>query len=202
MTHEISFWFDFASTYSYLSAMRIDGLARDRGVTVHWQPMLLGPIFHAQGWSNSPFNLYPAKGAYMWQDMARLCRARGLPFHRPDTFPAHSLLAARVALAALDHPQGPAFCRAVFAAQFAEGRDISDPDTLRGALSRADLPATLMDAAGTDAIKQRLRDQTDAARASGIFGAPSFVVGDALYWGDDRLDMALDTAAAAGPDTD
>ena len=93
------FWYEFASTYSYPAAMRVAGLAGSRGVALAWRPFLLGPIFAAQGWRDSPFNLYPAKGRYMWRDMERICGALELPLKRPDPFPQNSLLAARVALA-------------------------------------------------------------------------------------------------------
>ena len=191
---QIEFWFDFASTYAYLSAMRIAELAFEREVTVLWRPFLLGPVFQAQGWDTSPFNIYPAKGAYMWRDMERLARLRGLPFMHPDPFPQHSLLAARVALATRDVPKIPAFVRSVFSAQFGDGRDISNPETLRICLERAGLPLDLIEMAKSADTKQRLRDQTDAAVGFGIFGAPSFRAGSELFWGDDRLEMALDEA--------
>jgi len=95
----LDFWFDFASTYSYPSAMRIGVLAARSGVRVNFRPFLLGPIFKAQGWTTSPFNLYPGKGRHMWRDLERICADLGLPFRRPDPFPQNSLLAARVALA-------------------------------------------------------------------------------------------------------
>ena len=72
----ISFWYDFASTYSYLAAMRIDSLAAAAGVEVAWRPFLLGPIFKAQGWDSSPFNIYPAKGRHMVRDLERTAAAR------------------------------------------------------------------------------------------------------------------------------
>ena len=97
----LDFWFDFASTYSYPAAMRIASLAETSGVTVRWRPFMLGPIFKAQGWATSPFNLYPAKGRNMWRDLERICAALDLPFKRPDPFPQNSLLAARAALVAL-----------------------------------------------------------------------------------------------------
>ena len=84
----ITFWFEFASTYSYLAAMRIEAEASRRGVGVDWQPFLLGPIFQTQGWDTSPFNLYPAKGRYMWRDMAREAEKYRLPpVTRPEPFP-------------------------------------------------------------------------------------------------------------------
>jgi 2-hydroxychromene-2-carboxylate isomerase len=90
----LEFWFEFGSTYSYLSAVRIEDA---EGVQVSWRPFLLGPIFEEQGWNDSPFNVYPAKGRYMWRDMERLCTKYGIPFARPSRFPRDGLLAARVA---------------------------------------------------------------------------------------------------------
>lgn len=192
----LDFWFEFASTYSYLSAARITDLAENAGVAIRWRPFLLGPIFAAQGWSTSPFTLYPAKGAYMWQDVGRIAAARGLPFQKPARFPQNGLVAARVALAALaaDKTSGAAFCVAVYRAQFGDGADITDPDVLRGLLTQTGAAPRALDQAGSPGIKQLLRKQTEAAQARGIFGAPSFTVGDALYWGDDRLDQAMEHA--------
>lgn len=187
----LAFWFEFASTYSYLSAMRIDAVAASAGVAVDWRPFLLGPIFAEQGWATSPFNLYPAKGRYMWRDMSRRAAALGLGFRRPTPFPQNSVLAARTAQLALQAPEGPDFCRAVFKAQFAGGLSIADPAVLRTALADAGLPPNLVDRAGDPAVKQGLRDAVDEARRLGIFGAPSFVVGDELFWGDDRLEDAI-----------
>ncbi len=116
----LDFYLEFASTYSYPAAMRIGALADAAGVAVRWRPFLLGPIFKAQGWDNSPFNIYPAKGRYMWRDLERVCGRLGLPFRRPDPFPQPSLLAARIAHAGLDAGWGEAFCRAVYAAEFGE----------------------------------------------------------------------------------
>ncbi len=110
---KLDFWYEFASPYSYLAAMRIEKLAREAKVEIAWRPFLLGPIFKAQGWDTSPFNLYPAKGSYMMLDLARLCEDMGLPpFIAPKPFPANSLLASRVALA-LDVEARPDFSRGV-----------------------------------------------------------------------------------------
>ena len=95
---KLEFWYEFASTYSYLSAMRIEEMAREAGVEVQWRPFLLGPIFVAQGWTTSPFSIYAAKGRNMWRDMERLTAARGLGFRKPDPFPQNGLHAARLAL--------------------------------------------------------------------------------------------------------
>ena len=195
----LNFWFDFASTYSYLAAMRIGTLAQDAGVRVRFRPFLLGPIFKAQGWNTSPFNLYPAKGRNMWRDLERSCAELKLPFRRPDPFPQNSLLAARVALAALDQPWGEDFCRALFCAQFAEGRRIDDAAAVGDVLARLKIePQPVLAAAQSDALKTRLRVQTEEAQRLGVFGAPTFTTADGeLFWGNDRLEPALRWAKTA-----
>ena len=85
---KIEFWFDFASTYSYPAAMRVEELAGSHGCSVQWRPFLLGAIFQKQGWNDSPFNIYPAKGRYMWRDLERLCASLELPFRKPSQFRA------------------------------------------------------------------------------------------------------------------
>jgi 2-hydroxychromene-2-carboxylate isomerase len=189
----LDFWFDFASTYSYPAAMRIGALAATAGVTVRFRPFLLGPIFKAQGWDTSPFNLYAAKGRHMWRDLERLCADLSLPWRRPDRFPQNSLLAARVALAGETDGWTDAFCRAVFRAEFGGGRRIDDDATLADILKCMNLDATrVLAAAQSDENKARLRQQTDEAQRLGVFGAPSFVTADGeLFWGNDRLDRAL-----------
>ncbi len=196
----LDFWFDFASTYSYPAALRIAPLAAAAGVSVRHRPFLLGPIFKAQGWDSSPFNVYEAKGRHMWRDLERLCADLALPFRRPEPFPQNGLLAARVALVGLGEGWGEAFCRAIFQAEFAEGRRIDDPGVIRDIL--ADLngdPAAVLDAARDEGNKQRLRQQTDEAQRHGIFGAPTFVTSDGeLFWGNDRLERALQWARETG----
>jgi 2-hydroxychromene-2-carboxylate isomerase len=195
----LDFWFDFASTYSYLAAMRIEPLAQKAEVRVRFRPFLLGPIFKALGWSTSPFNLYPAKGRHMWRDLERSCAELQLAFRRPDPFPQNSLLAARVALVGLDQPWGEEFCRAIFRAQFADGRRIDDTAVVGDILAGLKLdPEPALAAAQSDAIKARLRTQTEEAQRLGVFGAPSFTTADGeLFWGNDRLEPALRWAKAA-----
>ena len=209
----LDFWFEFASTYSYPAAMRIAPLAREAGVTVRFRPFLLGPVFQAQGWSTSPFNLYAAKGGNMWRDLERLCADLKLSFRRPEPFPQNSLLAARVALVGLGTASGEQssgerssgeqswdgqswgeqFCRAVFLAEFCDGLQIDDVAVLSDILARLNVkPEPVLDAARTDTNKARLRAQTEEAQRLGIFGAPSFVTADGeLFWGNDRLERAL-----------
>ena len=196
MTVSLNFWFDFASTYSYPAAMRIEEWARERDLSVAWRPILLGPIFADQGWRNSPFNIYPAKGRYMWRDLERICAAEGLPFVRPDPFPQNSLLAARVATA-LDGAARAKFCRAIFAEEFGQGRSIDSEDVVAGVLRDQGLPAEMLARAGETEVKAALKDSVEEARALGVFGAPSFTTRDGeLFWGFDRLAAALDWARA------
>jgi 2-hydroxychromene-2-carboxylate isomerase len=192
MVKQLSFWFEFASTYSYLTAMRIEEAAADREVEVVWRPFSLGPIFVAQGWTSSPFNIYPAKGAYMWRDVARRAASLNLPMKQPNPFPQNTLLAGRVAIQALKQGEaGVRFCKNVYRAEFADGRDLSDPTVLGALLEEEGLPPNLLETAVEPEGKQALKDAVAEAQALGIFGAPSFIVGDELFWGDDRLENAL-----------
>ena len=190
---KLTFWFEFASTYSYLSAMRIEKLAAEAGVEIAWKPFLLGPIFQGQGWDTSPFNLYPAKGRYMARDIERIAAERGLGFRFPDPFPQNGLLAARLALAGLEEGWGPAFVKGVYRAEFADGCDISKTETLAAELQAAGAPVEgAMVRAQAPEIKARLRTNTEEAQGAGIFGAPSFTTDSGeLFWGDDRLQQAL-----------
>src|SRR5689334_19686260 len=110
---EIEFWSEFGSNYSYLSVMRIEGAAARDNIKIVWKPFLLGPIFKSFGWDNSPFVLQKEKGAYMWQDMARLCRKYGLRWTKPTTFPRLAVLPIRVALIGAEQSWVGEFCKKV-----------------------------------------------------------------------------------------
>lgn len=188
----MQFWFEFASTYSYPAAMRVGARAAPADVAVEWRPFLLGPIFREQGWNDSPFNIYPSKGRYMWRDLERVCRKEGIPLRRPSRFPRPSLIAARIACIGASEPWGPEFVRATYHANFAEDRDIDAPEVVAAILTGVgvDAPATLA-RAETPEVKTALRASTDRAVALGVFGAPTFVVDGELFWGNDRLDDAV-----------
>ncbi|PTW63493.1 2-hydroxychromene-2-carboxylate isomerase [Breoghania corrubedonensis] len=196
----LAFWYEFASTYSYLTAMRIEAESRSRGIDVDWRPFLLGPIFKRQGWNSSPFEVYPLKGIYMWRDMERQCDLYGLPLLRPDIFPQNSLLAARLAFSGREEGWAPAFTRAVYQAEFGEGRDISRPELLAGILMELGLDAdTLLARAGSEDVKAALKAQGAEADRLGLFGSPSFVTSDGeLFWGNDRLEQAFEWEARLG----
>ncbi|MBT2789571.1 2-hydroxychromene-2-carboxylate isomerase [Paraburkholderia strydomiana] len=189
----IEFWFDFGSNYSYLSVMRIEAEAAARGVSVDWRPFLLGPIFRALGFDNSPFVLQKEKGAYVWKDMERQCRKYGIALTRPSVFPRAALLALRVALLGAEREWIAAYCREIMQQNFVHDRDIGSIEVVSEALAKLSLPAQQIVAeAQSDANKLRLREQTEAAASKGIFGAPTFFVGDEMFWGNDRLEDALD----------
>jgi 2-hydroxychromene-2-carboxylate isomerase len=195
----IDFWYEFASTYSYPAAMRVEKVAKAADLAVRYRPFLLGPIFGAQGWKDSPFNIYPVKGRYMWRDMERSCEAEDIPLKLPPVrFPQNGLKAARIAMVGEAQGWIGAFTRAVYTANFAEQRDIADDATLALILSKLGVnPEATVEAANTQENKDRLKAQTEEAVARGLFGAPSFTVGDELFWGNDRLEQAVAWAAKA-----
>lgn len=189
----IEFWFEFASTYSYPAAMRVEALAAQAGIAVQWRPFLLGPIFREQGWTDSPFNIYPAKGRYMWRDLERICARDDIRFQKPSAFPRLALLAGRVAAIAANEHWLPAFVRAVYQANFRDDRDITQADVIASILAALDVdPEKMLALAQSPEGKEALQAQTEIARQRGIFGAPTFFVGDEMFWGNDRLEAALD----------
>lgn len=188
----IDFWFDCASNYSYISIMRIEQLAKENQLSIRWQPFILGPIFQSFGWNNSPFVLQKQKGRYMWQDMIRECKKYGLPWQKPTVFPRHSVLAMRIAVLGRNEPWIGDYCRAVATANFVDDQDISSPALLDALLRELSLPSEqIMTDAISDENKQAFREQVVTAQSKQIFGAPTFFVGDEMFWGNDRLDDAI-----------
>jgi len=205
-TARIEFWFDFGSNYSYPAVMRIDELVADSDTKVVWRPFLLGPIFRSFGWETSPFVLQKEKGAYVWRDMERQCAKYHLPWKRPSNFPRRAILPMRVAILGSNEPWISAYNKQIMLMNFAQDRDIEAPQLVGEVLQGLGLPAPeILRAAQTDENKLRLREQTETARTRGIFGAPTFFVGEEMFWGNDRLEDALDYArkqseeAGSGP---
>ena len=196
----LDFWFEFGSNYSYLSVMRIEDVAARHGVTVRWKPFLLGPIFKSFGWESSPFVMQKEKGEYAWKDMARQCKKLGIPWIRPTNFPRSAILPHRVALVGAEQPWMAAYCRKMMTLNFGLDRDIDSKEVVTEVLEELKLPAAqIIDQATSEQNKLNLRQQTEAAKAKGIFGAPTFFVGNEMFWGNDRMDEAFeycsDTAA-------
>jgi len=195
----LEFWFEFASTYSYVAAMRIERECARAGVALRWKPFLLGPIFAEQlGIKDSPFNAFPARGRYMWRDLERLCRKHGLEWRKPSDFPRRSVLAGRVACALEGDPRQGDCIRNLFLANFARDEDIGDPGVVGAAVRAggAEPDAALARAASPE-IKAALRANTEQARASGIFGAPDCLVGGELFFGQDRIEDAIAWATSS-----
>ncbi|MBC3916990.1 2-hydroxychromene-2-carboxylate isomerase [Undibacterium sp. CY18W] len=188
----IDFWFEFGSNYSYLSVMRIEQEAEKARVRVRWQPFLLGPVFQSFGWTTSPFVLQKAKGEYVWRDMERLCLKYDLPWKKPGNFPRSAILPLRVAVLGAEEPWMAEYCRRMMQINFAQDREIDNAALVTEVLVAMKLPAAdILKQALSDENKLKLRRQTETAMTKGIFGAPSFFVGDEMFWGNDRLDDAL-----------
>ena len=196
----LDFWFEFASPYTYIAVSRIESLATEAGVSIHWKPFLLGPVLKHHG--SKPMILeQPWKVAYWLRDFERLCGKYGLSCHYPSRQP-FSLLAARIALVGLERGWGIEFIKAVFHAEFGEGKDIASKHVLAPMLEALGLDAEETFAVATsNTIKQQLREQTSRAIERGVFGSPTFYTQDGeMFWGQDRLEDAL--AWATGAPTD
>jgi 2-hydroxychromene-2-carboxylate isomerase len=170
MMATMDFWYEFASTYSYPAVMRIEPLAAKAAVVVRWRPFLLRPIFKTYGWNDSPFNIFSAKGRYMWRDLQRICEKEGLPLKLPPIrFPQNGLKAARLALVREEKGWTPVFTRLVFTANYAEQKDISDETTLRAILDALDVDADeALAAASSPETKQALRQCPKCRSASAL----------------------------------
>lgn len=185
----IDFFYDIGSPYSYLAATQVDALERRTGARVRWRPMLLGALFKAVG-NEMPARV-PAKARFMLDDLARWARFYEVPFNMSSHFPVNSLRPQRALTAArLDHGDAAvvALSLALYHAYWVEDRDPSTTETLQSAATVAGLDgAALLAASELQETKDALRATTDEAAARGAFGAPTFFVGDAMFWGNDRI---------------
>lgn len=196
MSERATFYFDLGSPYAYLAAERISGLFTEAELEQpEWQPVLLGGLFRAfdrDSWANGPGR---AEGM---AEVERRASAYGLPpIVWPDPWPGNTLTAMRVATFAKQTGRTVSFALAAFRQAFAAGRDLSDPDNVMIAGAACELhPRALLKAVETQAVKGALREATDAAAARGVFGVPTVVVGEEVFWGDDRLEEAVEAVAA------
>jgi 2-hydroxychromene-2-carboxylate isomerase len=195
----LEMWFDFASPYSFLAIERIEPIAAAQGVAVAYRPFLLGPIFQARGWSDTPFRLFPDKGEYMMREVDRLADKYGIAYRRPSVFPRVGVLPSRVALIGLEADWGKAFCLSMFRANFVDDLEIKHEDVVRERLHALGVDAEpVLEQARGDAVKQALRTQVARAQSLGIFGAPMLFAGSEMFWGNDRVEDAVQWARTAG----
>jgi 2-hydroxychromene-2-carboxylate isomerase len=189
------FYYDLGSPYAYLAAERIHAVFAEAGADApEWQPVLLGGLF--QRFDRDSWAKGPEREAGL-REVERRASAYGLPpIAWPDPFPGNTLYAMRVATFAKEIARTVSFSLAAFRQAFAAGRDLSDPDNVILAAAASEMhPRAIEAAVGRDAIKAALREATDHAGDLGVVGVPSVVVGDEVYWGDDRLEEAAEAAA-------
>lgn len=177
MNRKVEFFFDVASPYSYLAALQVPRL--EKLATVEWRPFLIGGVFKLTGNVMPAAN--PAKGQYMLKDLQRLFAYLKAPHSFPSTFPANSLAAMR-ALTAADPAEVPALALKLFGACWAEDRNIGDPEVLKAIVGEKLLAKT-----ADEAVKAKLKATTEEAAQRGAFGAPTFFIGNDMYFGEDRI---------------
>jgi len=184
----IDFYYDIGSPYSYLCSTQIDGVAGKHGRKVGWRPMLLGAVFKATG-NEMPARV-PAKARWMLRDLELWAKSYGVPFVFPASFPPNTVRAMRACTFAAERGKARELSLALFEGYWARGIDPSSADGLHQASVAAGLDgAEVLAAIETQPIKDGLRKSTDQAIALGIFGAPAIVVGEHLFWGNDRLTL-------------
>jgi 2-hydroxychromene-2-carboxylate isomerase len=190
------FYYDLGSPYAYLSAERISALFTEAGLEQpEWQPILLGGLFgrfDRGSWAETPAR---AEGM---AEIERRAEEYGLaPIAWPKPWPGNTLVAMRAATFAKQTGRTISFSLAGFRQAFAAGRDLTDVDNVMIAAAACELhPRALLKAVETDVVKSALREATDRAGDLGVEGVPAIVVGEEVFWGDDRLEDAV--AAAAG----
>ncbi|SVB37726.1 uncharacterized protein METZ01_LOCUS190580 [marine metagenome] len=192
MTKTVEFFYDFGSPTVYLAATQLPAIAAAVGATIDWRPMLLGGVFKSTG-NQSPV-VVPAKAAYMNNDLKRFAKRYGVPFRFNPHFPINTLALMRGAVAYQDDVVVSSTYRdAIFRAIWVEARNLNEPDVIGQVLSDAGLdPAELMNRIGQQTVKDQLIANTEEAVNRGVFGAPTFFVGEQMFFGQDRLDFVAE----------
>ena len=192
MTKTVEFFYDFGSPTVYLAATQLPDIAASVGATIDWRPMLLGGVFKSTG-NQSPV-VVPAKAAYMNNDLKRFAKRYGVPFRFNPHFPINTLALMRGAVAYQDDAVASSTYRdAIFTAIWVEARNLNEPDVIGQVLSDAGLdPAELMNRIGQQTVKDQLIANTEEAVNRGVFGAPTFFVGEQMFFGQDRLDFVAE----------
>ena len=184
------FFFDYGSPYSYLANSRLPGLAERTGAELHYRPMLLGGVFKATDNRSPALEPCEAKRSYGFLELRRWIAHLGVPFGGNPHFPINTLLLMRTTVAAQRAGVFEPFHRAVYPAFWADGENLGEPEVVARVVEKAGLDAhALLEGAGDSAVKAELRTTTEEAVARGAFGAPTFFVGDEMFFGNDRLDF-------------
>lgn len=198
MTKTVEFLFDLGSPYSYLAWYQLPKVAEAHGARVVYTPVLLGGIFQATG-NASPAGV-PAKARYLDADLQRWAQAWGVPYSPNPAFPINTLALMRGAVAMQMQGDEPfqRYMDSMYQAMFGQPRNLGDPAEVAAVLTAAGFDAArFMAQIGDQAVKDKLKENTTQAVARGVFGAPSFFVGDALFWGQDRIDQVGQALAGA-----
>ncbi|WP_428247848.1 2-hydroxychromene-2-carboxylate isomerase [Ferrovibrio sp.] len=193
---KVEFLFDYGSPTCYLAYTQLPALAAKHGAEIVWKPILLGGVHKATG-NRSPVEV-PAKGVWMLQDLQRFAKRYGVPYKTNPHFPINTLLLMRGAVAMQREGRLLPYSDAIFKAMWVDGLNLGDPQVIGGVLAKAGFdPQALLAATNDEAVKQQLKSETEAAVARGVFGAPVFFVGEAMFFGQDRLDFVAEELAAA-----
>jgi len=198
MADPIDFYFDFSSPYGYLASTAIDGLAARHGRRVRWRPFLIGALYKQLGYM--PLE-QPGKRAYFLHDVPRSARAMGVKLTIPASFPEALIAPARALywIADRDEAKAAAFGAAAYRAYWSEGRKLADPQVVAEIAAGQGFAKDMVLAALNDPkVKDRLKAETDAAIAAGIFGSPFIIVDGERFWGSDRLDQVVKWLATGG----
>lgn len=196
MAKRVEFWFDLGSPAAYLAWKRLPAFARRTGAEIVHRPMLLGGVFKATG-NASPITI-PAKGKWLLEDLARAARKDGVPLAYPPGFPLNTLPLMRAAtgLQLREPARFAPYVDAMYDAMFGQPRDLREEQALAEVLAAAGFaPAQILALAADPEVKQALIKNTEEAVARGVFGAPTFFVGEEMFWGQDRMDAVAEALA-------
>ncbi len=191
MSKSVEFFFDFGSPSTYLAWTQLPQIAAAAGANIIWQPMLLGGVFKATG-NQSPISI-PAKGRYTMQDFARFARRYGVPIAFNPHFPINTLTLMRGAAGYLGSAQFERYLSAIFEAMWVNKKNLGKPEVVAEVITRAGLdPAEFARLVSDEEVKERLKGITEQAIQRGAFGAPTFFVGEEMFFGQDRLDFVAE----------
>jgi 2-hydroxychromene-2-carboxylate isomerase len=191
MSKKIEFFYDYVSIYSYLANSQLGEFSDSEWV---YRPMFLGGVMQATG--NRPPATVKPKGRYLLEDVDRWVSRYAIVFNMNPVFPQNTINALRVAIVSQHRGEFQVMHKALFDAMWADRQDLSDKDTLASVIERAGLSAAqYMDEIGQQEIKDELKANTEEAVQRGVFGAPTFFVGEQMFFGNDRFDFIAEAIA-------